>query len=231
MAKAAQAAKKAFDLVFLGNSVLRRTSLPVDVGAITKPETKELMAGMRKVLASTEYGIGLAAPQVGHNVRMLLYLNIVENDLTEEGTERDSLDHFPPPIMMINPVITDRSVEMVNEWEQCLSVPEFTGLVPRHASVSVDYYDEDGVARSVNMKGQDARTVQHEIDHLDGVLFIDRVDLKTNLFVTKEYERILAENPREIVQHEYPDIDFSDVGLSSSAPEGVDFTSDTQRDN
>lgn len=230
--------------------MLRRTSLPVDVGAITKPETKELMAGMRKVLASTEYGIGLAAPQVGHNVRMLLYLNIVENDLTEDGTERDSLDHFPPPIMMINPVITDRSVEMVNEWEQCLSIPDFTGLVPRHASVSVDYYDEDGVARSVNMKGQDARTVQHEIDHLDGVLFIDRVDLKTNLFVTKEYERyvkwawslragyspwspcrILAENPREIVQREYPDIDFSDVGLSSSAPEGVDFTSDTQRDN
>lgn len=230
--------------------MLRRTSLPVDVGAITKPETKELMAGMRKVLASTEYGIGLAAPQVGHNVRMLLYLNIVENDLTEDGTERDSLDHFLPPIMMINPVITDRSVEMVNEWEQCLSVPDFTGLVPRHASVSVDYYDEDGVARSVNMKGQDARTVQHEIDHLDGVLFIDRVDLKTNLFVTKEYERyvkwawslragyspwspcrILAENPREIVQREYPDIDFSDVGLSSSAPEGVDFTSDTQRDN
>lgn len=108
-----------------------------------------------------EKGIGLAAPQIGQNIR----LAIINKDA--DPTLKDHL-------VIINPKIFSASVEMDTEEEGCLSIPGATGLVPRHRKIKVRYIDMSGQEQKLKATGLFARVLQHEIDHLDGVLFIER---------------------------------------------------------
>jgi peptide deformylase len=138
-----------------GDPALRRSAAPV--GEVT-PEVRRIIADMTETMYD-EVGIGLAAPQVGISLRL-----IVLSD--EEGRGVQAL---------LNPAIVDRSGEATGE-EGCLSIPGVFAPVTRAARVKVEARSVDGKPLTIEARGLRARVLQHEIDHLDGVLFIDRVD-------------------------------------------------------
>ncbi len=120
-------------------------------------------------------GIGLAAPQVGISQRMLV--------MDVEYREKEAA---PNPIKIINPDIIEVSDEDANYDEGCLSVPGHYSNVVRPAWVVVKYHDEKGVAQQLKAEGLLATCIQHEIDHLDGILFIDHISaLKRNMILRK----------------------------------------------
>jgi len=144
-------------LVINPDSRLRRTAQIVDLAIINDKKFQELMADMAKTMLAKD-GVGLAAPQVGSNWRL-----IVIN--TDEGI-------WP----MINPTLSDISRATIVEEEGCLSVPNVFGPVRRAKEVTCHYLNELGQENQLLAKGALARIIQHEIDHLDGVLFIDHLN-------------------------------------------------------
>ena len=110
-------------------------------------------------------GIGLAASQVGILKRVIVY----DIKYFEE-------DEKPEPHILINPVITSRSKTMIEVEEGCLSFPDVYKVVQRHEKVTVEYTDIDGKKKKINAKDIEAVCLQHEIDHLDGIVFLDRYE-------------------------------------------------------
>lgn len=148
-------------LVILPDSMLRKVSAPI--GDIT-PEIRKLAEDMLETMYDAP-GIGLAAIQIGEPVR-LVTLDVSKK--AEEGEEQQR-----EPMVLINPEVTWRSEELSAYEEGCLSIPEYYEEVERPARVKVSYRDLDGEAREVEADGLLATCLQHEIDHLNGVLFID----------------------------------------------------------
>jgi len=141
-----------------GDPVLRRRAEPI---ATVTPEIRRLADDMIDTMYD-EVGIGLAAPQIGASVRLL-----VVGDEEGRGAQ-----------VLVNPVITEQGGTVTAE-EGCLSLPGFFAPVTRAQWVKVDAQDLDGEPVSITARGLRSRVFQHEIDHLDGVLFIDRVDAVT----------------------------------------------------
>lgn len=137
------------------NQILRKKSVAIPVGKISTTEFKKLCSDMVFTMLKKD-GIGLAAPQVGKNIR-LIAIN------TKNG-----------PLVILNPQISKKS--FVKEWgeEGCLSVPNQFGQVKRYKKIKCLYTDKDGYASEIDATGLMARVIQHEIDHLDGILFIDK---------------------------------------------------------
>jgi peptide deformylase len=138
-----------------GDPTLRKSATPV--GEVT-PEVRAIIADMTETMYD-EVGIGLAAPQVGIPLRL-----IVISDEDGRGVQA-----------LLNPAIVERGGEVTGE-EGCLSIPGVFAPVTRAAWVTVEARSVDGKPLTINARGLRARVLQHEIDHLDGVLFIDRVD-------------------------------------------------------
>lgn len=157
---------------------LRRISEPVS--AVTD-EVRSLAEDMLDVMYD-EPGIGLAAPQLGEAIRLI----VVDTDWTEEDGERN-------PIVAVNPEIVASDGKLT--WtEGCLSVPDFTADVERAERVTLRYTDLEGREHSEDAEGLRAVCFQHEIDHLDGVLFIDRISrLKRSLYVQKRKKALRRE--------------------------------------
>jgi peptide deformylase len=157
---------------------LREVSAPID--EITD-EIRELAHDMLEVMYD-EPGIGLAAPQLGESVRLI----VVDTEWTGEDVDRN-------PLVLINPEITESEGKIV--WnEGCLSVPEFEADVQRAESVRLHALDLDGNELDIKASELQAVCFQHEIDHLDGVLFIDRISrLKRSLYVQKRKKQIRRE--------------------------------------
>ncbi len=109
-------------------------------------------------------GVGIAAPQVGDNRRLI----IVDCRESQRPCKHHGL------LTMVNPAIESSHGEKLGR-EGCLSVPDWVGMVPRAAEITVSYHDPQGVKHRITATGFEARVIQHEIDHLDGILFIDRV--------------------------------------------------------
>jgi peptide deformylase len=162
--------------------LLKRKSVPV--GEITD-EIRTLAQDMIEVMYD-EPGIGLAAPQVGEAIRLV----VMDTSWNEEGGEKQ-------PVVMVNPEIVERDGEIT--WtEGCLSVPEFQADVERSARVRVRYRDLDGKEHVEDASELRAVCFQHEIDHLDGVLFIDRISrLKRSLYVQKRKKTLERERVEE----------------------------------
>ncbi len=140
------------------NEQLRIVSQPIAVAEISTPDMEQFVQDLKETMA-IEDGIGIAAPQVGIHKRIIIV------DTPDQG-----------PRAFFNPVITQRSFKMINGTEGCLSVPECSGIVKRHRSVTVKTYNEQGVEETINATDLLAIIFQHEIDHLDGILFIDRAE-------------------------------------------------------
>jgi len=144
-------------------------------------EIRELARDMIDVMYD-EPGIGLAAPQVGASVRMF----VIDTDWADEDAERN-------PTVVINPEISDREGRIT--WEEgCLSVPDYTATVERDATITLRGTDLDGNPIEERADGLRAVCIQHECDHLDGVLFIDRISrLKRSLYVKKRKKQLAEE--------------------------------------
>ncbi len=157
---------------------LRRVSEPI--GEVTD-EIRALAADMLEVMYD-EPGIGLAAPQVGEAVRLI----VVDTEWTDEAAERN-------PLILINPEIT--APEGSVTWnEGCLSVPDFEADVERYQKVRLIAQDLEGEEVVIDAGELQAVCFQHEADHLDGVLFIDRISrLKRNLYVKRRKKQLRQE--------------------------------------
>jgi len=168
-------------IIRMGHPGLREVARPLKHEEIGSPDMTRLIADMVDTLH--DYGgIGLAAPQIDELVR----LAIIE---IPSGTTRYG-DLMPMSLsVFINPVITIANPETAGYWEGCLSVPGLRGFVERPQHVTVDYLNETGEEKTIELKGFSATVFQHEFDHLDGKLYIDRITDTRLLAFEKEYER------------------------------------------
>ncbi len=144
----------------MGDPRLLQRSLPVD--RFDTPELRLLLADMRETMIAA-HGAGLAAPQVGVLLRVVIF-----------GFEHN--DRYPdaepvPYTEIVNPVLTPIGSELEEDWEGCLSVPGLRGRVPRHARLRYTGFDPQGRRIDREVTGFHARVVQHECDHLDGILY------------------------------------------------------------
>ena len=166
------------NIIQIGNPILRNTAKTI-VDA-TDGEIIQL-ANDLITTAESANGVGIAAPQVAQSYRLFIMAS------------RPSIryPHAPTmsPTAIINPVIVSRSDEMVKDWEGCLSVPNLRGLVPRHRKIEVTYTDINGEGQQQVLTDFVARIFQHELDHLDGILFIDRLETMQDLYSEEEYQK------------------------------------------
>jgi peptide deformylase len=159
----------------MGHPVLRKKARELGPAEITSPAMRKLVEDMFDTLEDYE-GIGLAAPQIFESIA----LAIVHYPQNEE------------PKVIFNPVITVLDDTPQGYWEGCLSIPELRGFVERPRKVRIDYLDLKAKPQSITLEGFPATVFQHELDHLFGVLYIDRVKSapgSTLLSFTEEYAR------------------------------------------
>jgi len=168
----------------MGHPVLRHPADPIDPAAIESFETRLLIADMIDTLH--DYGgIGLAAPQVGESVRIAIV------EIPESGTRYGDVPEMPLTVFF-NPTITVLDTESRGFWEGCLSVPGLRGFVERPQKIRVDYLDIEGNAQAIELEGFLATVFQHEFDHLDGKLYVDRISDTRLLAFEEEFLRYLA---------------------------------------
>ena len=163
----------------MGHPVLRAKARTIDKNEIKMPGLQAFIDDMIETMQ--EYsGVGLAAPQVHQSLRIFIAL------LDAEGNGDGD------PIALINPEITVVGTEKVEGWEGCLSIPDIRGRVPRAQQIVLSALDRTGKRMELNLKDFPARVVQHETDHLDGVLFFDRMKSLESLTYLDEYSRYHA---------------------------------------
>ncbi len=154
----------------LGNPILRQRAQ--EIAEITDPTLQELIDSLiAKTMEAS--GVGIAAPQVSQSVRLF----IVASHPNPRYPHAPTME----PIAMINPRILCHSQEMIKDWEGCLSVPGVRGLVPRYQWVEVEYFDRFGHLQHQTLTDFVARIFQHELDHLNGLVFLDRVESPQDL--------------------------------------------------
>lgn len=168
----------------MGHPVLRRRAEPVDDP--TAPEIRQLLEDMMDTLDDSG-GIGLAAPQVHVPLRVVIFF-VPAQRIDPAGEDSEGV----PLTVLINPVIEPLSDETTLGWEACLSVPGLTGAVPRFHRIRYTGIDADGAAIDRVAEGYHARVVQHECDHLDGILYPMRMTDLTMLGFDDEIRRNAA---------------------------------------
>jgi peptide deformylase len=171
-------------IIRMGHPTLRKVARPLTASELASPEIGRLINDMVETLADSG-GIGLAAPQVNESVR----LAIIEID---GGPSRYGEIPALPLTVFANPRIEVIDPAAAGYWEGCLSVPGLRGYVERPQFVRVTYQDLSGAPHTLELKGFLATVFQHEFDHLDGVLYVDRMTDRTKLVFEDEYIRYLA---------------------------------------
>ena len=167
----------------MGHPVLRARARPVDAADIKSARIQQLIDDMFETMK--EYnGVGLAAPQVHEGLRLF-----VAGFAPRKGDEDEEEDERVPLMTLINPEITAIGGETEDDWEGCLSIPEIRGRVTRAREIEVKAYDRRGRRISIHARGFTARVIQHETDHLDGVLFLDRMASLETLTYIEEFNR------------------------------------------
>jgi peptide deformylase len=168
--------------------VLHQQAAPIE--RIKDPQLQQLIDRMIATMRHAN-GVGLAAPQIGQSLRLVVIETLAETD--EEDVEiPDSRKLYT----IINPQITWASRKMVKGIEGCLSIPGYLGEVARHQAIKVDALDRMGRKLNLSLKGWDARIFQHEIDHLDGILYTDRLTAPENFWSEEELRRQEEEEER-----------------------------------
>lgn len=167
----------------MGHPVLREKARPLAASEIRSPEVQRLIDDMFETMAEY-HGVGLAAPQVHESVRIFVAGFPSDRDSDEERDEHDV-----PLMTLINPEITIVGREEEEDWEGCLSIPDIRGRVPRPYRLVARAYDRDGKRIEITASGYTARVIQHETDHLDGILFFDRMESFETLTFIEEFGR------------------------------------------
>jgi peptide deformylase len=172
------------EIVQAGNPVLRQRAQPLTIAEIRSRETRKLIESMRTCMRGAP-GVGLAAPQLG----LALQLAVIEDREEYHKEVPEALlkerERSPVPFhVIVNPVLEEIGSERAEFFEGCLSLSGFTALVPRARSVRVTCLDEHGKHKVIEASGWYARILQHEVDHLAGTLYIDR--MRTRSFTSME---------------------------------------------
>ncbi len=164
----------------LGHPILRQVAAPVPPEGIGSPDIQQLIDDMLETMTD-EDGAGLAAPQVHVAKRLVIY--------GVESNPRYPDAEGVPLTILINPRLTLLAEEQEEDWEGCLSVPDLRGKVPRCTHLRVEAYGRDGAALRFEAAGFHARVVQHECDHLDGKVYLDRMTSMETLTFLPEFHR------------------------------------------
>src|SRR4051812_41937492 len=164
----------------MGHPVLRAKARPLDKSEIRSATIQKLIDDMIDTMHEY-HGVGLAAPQVHEGLRIFV---AAINPIEEEPLPPDA-----DPMVFVNPVIMPVGQDLIEDWEGCLSIPDLRGRVPRVRAITVTALDRTG--RRIELPSADfpARVIQHETDHLDGVLFLDRMRNFGTLSFLDEYQR------------------------------------------
>ncbi|YAF96272.1 MAG: peptide deformylase [Nodularia sp. CChRGM 3473] len=170
-------------IIQLGNPILRQKAAWVE--NIQDAHIQNLIDDLTVTVAKAN-GVGIAAPQVAASYRLFIVAS------------RPNLRYPHAPVMeptaMINPRIVAHANEIVKGWEGCLSVPGIRGLVPRYQAVEVAYTDRNGKLQKQELTDFVARIFQHEYDHLDGIVFVDRLENNLDMITEDEYQKRVANN-------------------------------------
>jgi len=179
----AEETPEVLEVIRLGHPVLRMLAEPVPEELFGSRELEKLYRSMLRTMAE-EKGAGLAAPQVAESLRLFVYW--LPGDEEQEALS---------PRLLANPDIRPIGREIEEGWEGCLSLPGLRGLVPRHRRIKVKARLFDGSPVSFTADAFHARVIQHEYDHLDGVVYLDRMDSPASLVFEEEWEKyVLGED-------------------------------------
>jgi peptide deformylase len=165
----------------LGEPVLRQVAKPIT--KVKRRELEQLIGEMIKTMRKAK-GVGIAAPQVGKSLRLFI--------VAPEPSVRYPNAPKIPPIAMINPVLVSHSKATHKMVEGCLSIPGIRGEVPRYNQVRIRFYTPAGQVKEAILKGFVARIFQHEFDHINGKVYLDRVVDTRTLMTESEYRKLLA---------------------------------------
>ena len=165
----------------MGHPVLRRKARPLGPDEIRSPAFQQLIDDLFETMAECQ-GIGLAAPQVHEGVRLFV-----------AGYDEGEVQGVPR-MALINPEITVVDETVTEDWEGCLSIPDIRGRVPRPREIRVRALDRVGKRIEVQARGYTARVIQHETDHLDGILFFDRMTSFETLTYLDEFGRFWSDD-------------------------------------
>ncbi len=163
----------------LGHPVLRQKAEAVD--DVLSDSARQLIKTLQAALANSQ-GVGLAAPQIGIAKRLVI--------VASRPTARYPYAPLMPPTVMINPSFAPLSDQQEKDWEGCLSIPGIRALVPRYSDIAIRYTDPEGQALGQTLSGFVARVFQHEFDHLDGLVYLDRVVDNRDIVAESEFLKI-----------------------------------------
>ena len=170
------------EIALLGEPVLRQIAQPID--DVTSVEIQQLAQTMLFTLEGSN-GVGLAAPQIFESKRIII--------VASKPTKRYPYAPEMPATVMINPEFMALSNERVKDWEGCLSIPSIRALVPRYHSIRVTYTDLTGQRLDVDFEGFVARIFQHEYDHLNGLVYLDRVENNQDVISEQIFLTLIAD--------------------------------------
>lgn len=173
----------------MGNSILRKKARQVSFPLNDK--TLHLIHDMSSTMLASD-GVGIAAPQVGVSLQIII--------IASRPNKRYPYAPLMKPVVMINPAILEKGGQEVTDWEGCLSVPNIRGLVPCSDEVVVEYQDMLGKTHERTFSGFPARIIQHEVAHIQGLLFTDRVKTPKDLYSQTEFEKRLKKRSKTNIQ-------------------------------
>lgn len=168
------------EIAQLGDQVLRqKAEAVVDVHDV---ETLQIIEAMQSTLATTS-GVGIAAPQISESKRIII--------MASRPTPRYPSAPLMEPTVMINPDFQALSELQEKDWEGCLSIPGIRALVPRYQEILVHYTDQQGCLVETKLSGFVARIFQHEVDHLEGKIYLDRVENNADIYSESEFLKLI----------------------------------------
>ncbi|NOQ63774.1 MAG: peptide deformylase [Methyloprofundus sp.] len=168
------------DIAQLGDDVLRLQAKTVD--NINTPEIQSVISDMFSTLAESE-GVGIAAPQIAASWRIMI--------IASRPSKRYPLAPEMQATLMINPHYEVLNERLEKDWEGCLSIPGIRAKVPRFTQIKVNYHNAKGVAEEQLFSGFVARVFQHEYDHLEGLVYLDRVESNLDIIAESEFTKLM----------------------------------------
>ncbi|MEM6611374.1 MAG: peptide deformylase [Cyanobacteria bacterium P01_C01_bin.72] len=166
----------------IGEPILRSPAQAVE--KVAAPHIVELIERLIDT-ASAHRGVGIAAPQIGFAQRVII--------IASHPSDRYPFAPTMTPTAMINPRILSHSKKVVKDWEGCLSVPNTRGLVPRYRQIEVEYTTASGEVKQEILTDFIARIFQHELDHLNGIVFTDRIIDDGDIYTEAEYRQLVSQ--------------------------------------
>lgn len=164
----------------LGHPILRKKAKAVENISVAK--VQQLIDDLIFTVADVD-GVGIAAPQVYQSLRIFI--------MASKPNARYPHAPHMKPLALINPKILSWSKRQEKDWEGCLSIPGVRALVPRDVNIKVEYTDKKGKLVQRTFKNFLARIFQHELDHLDGIVFLDRLETPKDIIMEKEYQKLM----------------------------------------